>query len=238
MTAAALEWNMFWPLGARSEARSAALDGTGQPGPRSGAVDRGTPLLETHFRRAAGGDPAAFQAWVQAVTPVLYRLACRLVPSDAEAQDVVQEAVVRAWQGMDAVRQPEASLGWVCGIARRVASEFRRRAARRPTVSLDAATLQRARGVLEPWADGTASPETLVGDEQVRTVLLAMVAQLSEKHRLVLQLRDLDGLGVAETAAALGVAPGTVDSRLHRARAALGKLVRGTLTRRGQRWWS
>ena len=77
----------------------------------------------------------------------------------------------------------------------------------------------------------------LVANQQAQAILKAALEQLPEQHRLVLLLCDVDGLGGTDAAAALGIPEGTLDSRLHRARAALGKTLRGMAARKGWRWW-
>ncbi|MEW5855719.1 MAG: sigma-70 family RNA polymerase sigma factor, partial [Myxococcota bacterium] len=208
-----------------------------EPGTGEARQEAEAQALGALCRRAAGGDQAAFRAWVNLVTPTLYRLGLRMVGSTAEAEDVVQETVVRAWQGLAGLRDPDASLGWACGIARHIALDHLRRRARRPTVELDAQAQEGARPVLERLADPGASPEEQVSSGHAQQVLRAVIATLPEKHRLVLMFRDIDGMSIEETAAALGCPPGTVDSRLHRARALLGKKVRALSARRGWRFW-
>ena len=89
-----------------------------------------------------------------------------------------------------------------------------------------------------PWAEQLASaeqsPEEILVSAEARAFLRAAIEDLPRKHRVVLLLREIDDLGYEEIAAALGCPRGTVDSRLHRARAALAKKVRSLA--RGRSW--
>lgn len=188
-------------------------------------------------RAAMGGDASAFQRWAQHVTPLLYRLALRLVGNQAEAEDVVQDTLVRAWQAFPSLRDPVASVGWACRMARNAATDRLRQRARRPTQSLDALTAPDTPSLAAQLVDDNVSPEDLMQSQQARALVRAVLSTLPEKHRLVLLLCDLDGLTPTQAALALGVPEGTVDSRLHRARAALARKLRGLAARSRWRLW-
>lgn len=173
--------------------------------------------------RARTGDAGAFRAFVEETTPVVYRLALRTLSDEAEAEDAVQETFVRAWQGLDRLRDPQAALAWVCRVARNVAADRARARGRRQTVPLDDDT---SHAWAERLASETESPQELLESAEARAFVRVMVDELPEKHRVVIWLREVDQLSTEETAAALGVAVGTVESRLHRARAALAAKVK------------
>ena len=185
------------------------------------------------FSRSRSGVRRAFRDWVEHVTPTVYRLALRMLRNEADAEDVVQETMVRAWQGRAGLRDAQASLSWVCQIARNLARDHARREKRSvnscPPPGLEA---EGAAAWVERLCDPSASCEDLAGSEEARTLVRAAIDSLPEKHRLPLLLCELDGMSGSEAAAALGCPKGTVDSRLHRARAALGKKIRGMAGRR------
>jgi len=192
--------------------------------------------LAADCRRAQQGDPQAFRAWVEQVTPTVWRLAVRMVRHHQDAQDLVQDVMVRAWQNLETLREPEASLAWVCQITRRAAADKVRWRGVREKVTVDVESPS-AKHAAQRLADGAMDPLELVANQQAQAILKAALEQLPEQHRLVLLLCDVDGLGGTDAAAALGIPEGTLDSRLHRARAALGKTLRGMAARKGWRWW-
>jgi RNA polymerase sigma-70 factor (ECF subfamily) len=164
---------------------------------------------------ARAGDPEAFRALVDATHATVFRLAAALVRDRDEAADVTQETYVRAWGRLDELRDGGAALGWLCRIARNVAHDRRR------------SWWSRIRAPLDALAGEAAPPEglpdaALAAAERAGAVRAAL-ARLPDKHRVVLALREVEGLSYEEIAAALGVPVGTVESRLHRARAALAK---------------
>jgi RNA polymerase sigma factor (sigma-70 family) len=153
-------------------------------------------------RQAQRGDPAALERLLDELLPYAGRI-CGAVALDA-GDDALQETMVAIIRNIGSLREPAALRGWV----RRIAVREALRAARGGRdVPVDPADLDVGPGGRVP--DGATAVE-------VRQIL----ADLAPEQRVVLVLRDLDGLHESEMANVLGVAPGTVNSRLHRARAA------------------
>jgi RNA polymerase sigma factor (sigma-70 family) len=151
-------------------------------------------------RRAQRGDPVAVEGLVDELLPYAGRI-CGAVALDA-GDDALQETMVAIIRNIGSLREPAALRGWVRRIAVREAVRAARGGRDLP---VDPADLV----VRAHVPDGATALE-------VRETL----ANLAPEQRAVLVLRDLDGLSEAEMAGVLGVAPGTVKSRLHRARAA------------------
>ena len=187
-------------------------------------MDRNDDSLEQIARAAADGDRAAFRSLVEATTQTLYRVALRTVGDRTDADDIVQETFIRAWGSLDRLRDPAAVVGWLCRIASNVAADLYRARGRRRSWSLDLAASDGI-ALVERLAAAGPDPEKRTGDAQLARAALALVGELPEKHRLVLLLREVDGMSYSEIAEALGIATGTVESRLHRARAALAKKI-------------
>jgi RNA polymerase sigma-70 factor (ECF subfamily) len=187
---------------------------------------------------AATGDRDAFRRFVELTHATVYRLAYRLLDDSAAAEDVAQEAYLRAWQGLGSLRDPGAAFGWLCRVARNVAHDRQRRQYRQPTRSLDA--MVRANGeatgptLLQRLADPSADPEGQLDQAQLGAAVRAALQELNEPQRLVLTLREMDQMGYEEIAVALGIRLGTVESRLHRARKALAKKLRRLAREREQ----
>ena len=150
---------------------------------------------------------------------VLYRVARRLTRSAADAEDLVQDTLVRAYRAFDRFdgRYPRA---WLLTILRNAyRNELRKR---RPDLLDDEVAQRLAAHGADGRVDGTSEQAFHADfDPMVRKAL----GQLSAQHRAVIALVDLDGLTYQEAADLLGVPVGTVMSRLHRAR----KKVRASL---------
>jgi RNA polymerase sigma-70 factor (ECF subfamily) len=168
---------------------------------------------------ARAGDAEGFRALVDATHATVFRLAAALVSDRDEAADVTQETYVRAWGRIEELRDGGAALGWLCRIARNVAHDRRRSWWSRIRAPLDALA-----GEAAPREDG---PDAVLAAAERADAVRAALAKLPDKHRVVLALRELEGLSYDEIAAALGVPVGTVESRLHRARGALARRLAG-----------
>ena len=171
----------------------------------------GRPRDETELvLRAQRGDSRAFEELVRAHWEVLFRVAYLVTGDAAEAEDVGQEALVKSWRALGRFRAGEPVRPWLLTIVANEARNRRRSAGRRSQLLLRA-----AREAVS--GDAAPSPETtLIGAEE-RSLLLERLEALPEQARLVLACRYLLGLSELETAAVMGVRPGTVKSRTARA---------------------
>jgi RNA polymerase sigma-70 factor (ECF subfamily) len=146
-----------------------------------------------------------FAEWVEPHLPALARLANRLAP-EGERDDVLQEALARAWRRRETFDPNRGTpLTWLLAIVADQARRARRR--HRPLALLD------------------ASPRVRSIDD--RLDVEAAVARLPERQRLAVDCFYFVGLSVAETAAVMACAQGTVKSTLSDARARLGRILEG-----------
>jgi RNA polymerase sigma-70 factor, ECF subfamily len=181
--------------------------------------------LRIAAERARDGSASAFRELVESSHERVFRLAAALTGDRDEAADVTQETYLRAWERKDELRDPSAVTGWLFRIARNVARDRRGSWWMRSRIRLplDRTTAERATSEpREPAADALDAHAALEAAESAGAVRRAL-RRLPEKHRVVLQLREVEGLTYEELAEALGVPVGTVESRLHRARAGLAR---------------
>src|SRR6267142_761833 len=170
--------------------------------------------------RARGRDEAAIRSIMQANNRRLYRLARGILRNDGEAEDVVQEAYVRAFTHLESFRGDSSLSTWLSRIAMNEALGRLRR--RRPAVELDALPP----GALEAQIiqfplSAVADPEKSMAQREIQAVVEHAIDELPEAFRLVFITRVIEGMNVEETAEILGLKPETVKTRLHRARAML-----------------
>lgn len=160
--------------------------------------------------RLRAGDARAFETLVITYQHRVFGVALRMLGSRAEAEDVAQETFLRAYRALGEFRG-EARLGtWLYAIASRLCLTRLASGVRRHERS-DEATLLR---LPTPAPDATAALER----NELEGALRDAIAALPEERRIVVVLRDLEGLAYEEIAEALGLELGTVRSRLHRAR--------------------
>ena len=172
------------------------------------------------IRAATAGDTAAFGDLVRRYQDRLYNIAFRVVGNPDDAADVVQDAFVNAFQSLASFKGESEFFTWLYRIAFNTAISQKRK--KRPTVSLDGA--RAGESGFDPVAETPDAGAMLERSEDER-VLSAAIAKLSDEHRAVLVLKDIDGAKYEEIADALGIPIGTVRSRLHRARLELRRFI-------------
>ena len=160
----------------------------------------------------------AVRALVQRHNRRLFRVARGIVRDDAEAEDIVQETYVRAFTNLTGFRGEAQLATWLTRIAINEALGRLRR--RRPTADLaELDTMGADDGRVVPFrSPAPASPEAEAGRAEVRRLLEACIDDLPEPIRLVIILRDVEGLSAEATAEQLGIRAETAKTRLHRAR--------------------
>ena len=164
--------------------------------------------------RVLGGDTALYEVLMRRYNQRLYRVARSILHDGAEAEDVMQEAYVRAFEHLREFAGEAKFSTWLTKIA--VHEALRRVRRRGRTEDLDGR-------IMDHPARDTRDPESQTYDRELRQVLERAVDTLPENYRSVFFLRAVEGLNVADTAACLDVGEETVKTRLHRARALLRK---------------
>jgi RNA polymerase sigma-70 factor (ECF subfamily) len=156
-----------------------------------------------------------FRPGIEAMRPVLYRIAYAWCHDAALADDLVQETLSKAWTRRAQLRDEASLKAWVVSIMNHCWLDYLR--GRRDFEDV------------EDWQDelesATESPEACCNREQVIACVRSAVARLPLAQRQVLTLVDLEEFGYAEVAGILGIPVGTVMSRLSRARASLKTLL-------------
>lgn len=166
--------------------------------------------------RARGGDADAYTALVRAHQQVAFRVALVIVHSAPDAEEAVQDAFVKAWAALGRFRPGAPFRPWLLTIVAREAHSAGRAGRRRVQWTARAAGEAR---VLGRAAAGSAEATVLAAEQ--RSAIHAHVAALVPRDREIIELRYLLDLSEQEIAAVLGVRPGTVKSRLARARGRL-----------------
>ena len=175
------------------------------------------------IQRTLDGQSAAFGELVRKYQDRLYNMMVHVTGSREDALDVVQDAFVHAFVKLDTFRQNSTFYTWLYRIAFNAAVDQRRRLRR-------AVSVEQARGASgqEP-RDGQPRPEEQLEQQERQRLVRQAIARLSEEHRAVLVLREIDGCCYETIAEILELPIGTVRSRLHRARLQLREQLKGVL---------
>ena len=180
-------------------------------------------------RLACQQDGNAFRAIMQRNNRRLYRVARSVVHDDAEAEDVVQEAYVRAFGSLDQFRGDASLATWLTRIALNEALGRLRR--QRPTVDLailDTESSGKSQIIPFPLMSSDIDPERAAAQRQIRHLIEGAIDSLPEIFRVVFVMREIEDMSIEETAGILSLQPATVKTRLHRAR----RLLRQALDER------
>ncbi len=160
--------------------------------------------------RAQVGDQAAFEELILLHGPAVHRMLARVLGNWADAEDVAQEALLRAWRGLSGYRGAARFSTWLYRIALNEANRRLAREARSPALPLE-----------DEVVDPRAGPPAVVESAELEAQLERCLAELPPQYRVAVVLRDVEGLTNAEAAEALGLDVRNFKSRLHRGRMVL-----------------
>lgn len=176
-------------------------------------------------RRALARDDTAFRTIMERHNRRLYRIARCILRNDSEAEDVVQEAYLKAFTHLGGFRGDFSLATWLSRITMNEALGRLRR--ERPAVALETFDARRteAQIIKFPQTVTSGDPERTMAQREVLRLVERATDNLPEIFRIVFMTRVIEGMSTEETANLLGLQPDTVKTRLHRAR----RLVRDEL---------
>ena len=189
--------------------------------------------------RVKQGQTEAYGELVRRYQDRVFNACWRICGHLEDARDLTQEAFLKAFEGLGNFRQQSGFYTWIFRVAVNLSLSHRRNLHRRRTVSLDAASA----GTLAEELVKRESPRAAVRDEsdddptrglgeaELHAAVAGALQTLDDDHRAVIVLRDIEGFDYQEIATILQIPPGTVKSRLFRARIALQKAIAPAISR-------
>jgi RNA polymerase sigma-70 factor (ECF subfamily) len=167
---------------------------------------------------AKRGDLEAFSQLVNRYDRNIFRIAQHITHNEEDAQDVVQDAFLKAYQNLEQFQENSKFYTWLVRIAVNEALMKLRKRRTDRTVSLDEDVETEEGSMPREVADWSPNPEQLYGQSELGDILRKTVQGLPPGFRTVFVLRDVEGLSTEETAEMLGLSVPAVKSRLLRAR--------------------
>ena len=175
--------------------------------------------------RAKQGDQEAFSELVEANQNRIYTLALRMTGSPEDGADLAQEAFLRAWRSLPSFQGESNFSTWLYRLTSNLCIDFLRREKRRKAVTAAVPLDGEEDSPPAQVPDHRFTPENELERRELRAAVDRGLAKLSDDHRQVLVLRELEGLSYVEIAGRLELEEGTVKSRIARARLALRNIL-------------
>lgn len=183
---------------------------------------------EMLVKRAQDGDHSALSELVHRYERKTYNLAYRLMGNHADASDAAQDALVRVCMRLQNFRGDSAFSTWLFRVVTNTCLDELRRRGRLRHASLDDALPVEEGSVVRQATDEGEGPVEYAERQELQAAVQRAINRLPDEYRVVVIMRDLQGLSYQEIAALLGTTLGTIKSRLHRARQALRAILKAT----------
>jgi RNA polymerase sigma-70 factor (ECF subfamily) len=180
--------------------------------------------------KASAGDSDAFEVLVRKYQGWVVTLAYRMLGNHADAEDMAQEIFLKAYRALPQFGRRSTFSTWLYTIATNHCLnqlESRRRRPRLQEMNESPRTEGNPRPLEDRVPDPTPGADRVVEQADLRRLVQAELLRLTPEHRAILVLRDIQGLSYEEVGGLLGLPPGTVRSRLHRARMELKERLKG-----------
>ncbi len=187
--------------------------------------------------RVQAGDKQAFGLLVAKYQRKLLRLVSRLVRDSAEAEDVAQEAFIKAYRALPGFRGESAFYTWLYRIGVNTAKNWLVANGRRPPTATEVDNTEAENYSESDLLRDGDTPERLLMSKQIVNTVNAVMAELPEELRTAVTLREIEGLSYEEIAQVMDCPIGTVRSRIFRAREAIAEKLRPLLDIGPDRRW-
>ncbi len=177
------------------------------------------------LKKAKAGDVAAFEELVESYQKKMFNLAYRIVGNPDDAADMVQEALIRIFRSIVKFKEQSSFSTWIYRITTNVCLDELRRRKSKKEFSLDQEIHGEEGDMQRQIKSDDILPDAAAEREELRGVVNDAINSLPEDQRIVISLRDIQGLSYNEISQVLDCPEGTVKSRINRARNALKNIL-------------
>ncbi|NLV36595.1 MAG: sigma-70 family RNA polymerase sigma factor [Clostridiaceae bacterium] len=177
------------------------------------------------LKKAKAGDVAAFEELVENYQKKLFNLAYRIVGNPEDAADMVQEALIRIFRSIAKFKEQSSFSTWIYRITTNVCLDELRKRKNKKEFSLDQEIHGEDGDMKRQIKSDDILPDNAAEREELREIVNSAINSLPEDQRVVISLRDIQGLTYTEISQVLDCPEGTVKSRINRARNALKNVL-------------
>lgn len=178
------------------------------------------------LEKAKAGDVAAFEELIENYQKKIFNIAFRIVGNYDDANDLAQEVLIRIYKSIGGFKEQSSFSTWIYRITTNVCLDDIRKRKNRKVISLDEEIHVDDGEVKRQIVSDDPLPEETAERAELRELVGNAIQSLSEEHRLVIVMRDLQGFSYEEIARILKCPEGTVKSRINRARLALRNVLK------------
>ena len=176
------------------------------------------------IRKAAKGDPNAFELLMLQYQTQVYNLCYRILGNPDDAADMTQETFLKAWRSLDGFHMESTLSTWLYRLANNSCLDLLRSKKRKPTISIVGEDENGEESIFDPM-DPSPQPDEVLIQKEENLLLQKALLSLDEQQRAILTLRVINDMSYEDIGRVLQIKEGTVKSRLARARETLRKKV-------------
>jgi len=182
-------------------------------------------LADDTLKKASGGDISAFEALILQHEKFIYNIAWRIMGNAEDAKDISQEAAIKIYRNLSTCTSTEHLRAWIARVVHNTCMDELRRRKNKTALSYDAMMETEDGEIEHQIADNTEGPEAALLRKEMGGQIGQALQHLSEGHRALIILRDVNGLSYEEIAEITSTPLGTVKSRISRGRNNLKKIL-------------
>ena len=175
--------------------------------------------------KAAGGDVVAFETLIVQYEKLIYNIAWRVMGNAEDAKDIAQEAIIKIYRNLASCKSIDLFKAWAAKITHNTCMDELRRRKNKTAESYDAMIEEGRGGTLPPVDSAADNPEVALLRKELSGMIGDGLSRLSDEHRALLVLRDIQNLSYEEIAEITNLPLGTVKSRISRGRNNLKRIL-------------
>ncbi len=176
--------------------------------------------------KAKNGDIEAFEILIEEHQKKVFNIALKMLGNYHDANEIAQEAFIKAFKSIKGFKGNSSFSTWVYRIAVNVCLDELRKRKKNKLIYIDDEIKNEDGEIKREFPDDTYAPETVAETNEIRRKVNSAISALPEEHRIVIILRDINGMSYGEISKITNSPEGTVKSRINRARNALKELLK------------